>query len=213
MTIDVNSLYERVALSKGQATQLRIIESALKLFSQFGFAEVTLQMIAKDSKTSHPLILKHFESKENLLLHVRKFVTISNHTWVDSRIKPQMNARERLMAHAFENMSWGFHNPEQAKIILLIYYYDSLVDPKRPRAKGARSLATQRILEYVMQAKREGLLKTKEKPEFVAEYIHEYLMGLFNHLLTSEALTKKSLPTSVKKKIQFFYDFFLKNKA
>lgn len=209
MAIDIHSLYRGEDLSKGQQTQLRIILSALDLFGQFGFSEVTLQMIAKRSKSSHPLILKHFESKENLLTHVRQYVTLSNHQWVDAKIKPSMNARQRLLTHSVENMNWGLHNPSQAKIVLLIYYYDSLVKGQ-VKAQSARAKATQRILEYVMQAKRENLLKVKEKPEFVAEVIHEYLMGLFNHLLTSEDLNRKKLPQSYNKKLLFFYDSLLK---
>ena len=74
--ISIHNWFQNQELSKGQATQIRILQSALQLFSEKGFASVTLQMIAENSGSSHPLILKYFGSKENLLLHVRQYVKV-----------------------------------------------------------------------------------------------------------------------------------------
>lgn len=210
MDVSIQNWFQNQDLTKGQATQLRIIQSALQLFSQKGVANVTLQMIAENSNTSHPLILKHFGSKDELLLRVRHYVSMSNHTWVDSKIKPQMTARECLFTHCYENLRWAFEKPAEGKIILLTHYYNSLSTYQENASSVARKKGSSRILKYVLQADREGELKSKEKPELLAEMAQEFLIGLGVALLTSAQLHNRKIPPTFKKKVDLFLDSFLK---
>ncbi|MCJ8276910.1 MAG: TetR/AcrR family transcriptional regulator, partial [Bdellovibrionales bacterium] len=126
--IGIENWFKNQDLTKGQATQLRIMQAALQLFSQRGFSNVTLQMIAENSNTSHPLILKHFGSKDELLMRVRQFVSASNHAWVDAKIKPDMSGKEALFTHCYENLRWAFEKPAEGKVILLTYYNNSITN-------------------------------------------------------------------------------------
>lgn len=196
-------------LSKGQKTQLRIIDSALALFSRSGFQAVTLQQIAKHSKTSHPLILKHFASKENLLLAVRKFVSFNNHQWVDSKILPDMDGRERVFHFCYENLVWGSHFPEQAKIILLTYYYHSLED-SGGASPGAQAfdMGVGRLHQHCLAAEREGLLDFDGDLKLFSEMLHEYAVGLFVRLVATQGTSAKRLPRKYKDKLEIFLDHF-----
>ncbi len=191
-------------LSKGQETQLRIMKTALRLFSDKGYSAVTLQKIAKGAKTSHPLILKHFGDKENLLLAVRKYVSFSNHQWVDQKIKPSMNGRDCIITHCVENLNWGYHNPNEAKIILLTYYYSSMEDG----GLGAFRMGTERLHRYVLQAKREGALTSGLNTETVTEMIHEYAVGIFVKMLATDPHKTKKLPSLYVKKMTMALDAF-----
>ncbi|MCB0378028.1 MAG: TetR/AcrR family transcriptional regulator [Bdellovibrionales bacterium] len=192
--------------TKGQATKLRIIESAIRLFSEKGFANVTLQMIGEDSGTSHPLILKHFGTKNNLLLGVRKFVTFSNHKWVDAKIKPTQTAREKLFCHCIENLRWAIANRSEGKIILLTYYHESLdQSPTQSAGVQALSLGTQRIEAYLQQMQREGFQFGKRDSRMLAEMVHEYLLGVYSYMLTTTPASTKRLPKSYQDKLETFF--------
>jgi|GEM_PF-4848699 len=196
-------------LTKGQSTQIRIIQSALELFSHKGYANISLQAIAESSNTSHPLILKHFGSKDGLLLHVRSYVKMSNQVWVDRKIKPDMDAREALFVHCFENLRWVFEKPAEGRMIILTYYYNSLSQSTENISLNARALGTQRVLKYVLQAQREGFLKGDVKPLIVAEMVQESLIGLGIAILTGGQLDRSKIPPSYKKKVQILLGGFL----
>ncbi len=202
--------FGQAQLTKGQATQLKIIESALKLFSESGFQSVTLQQIAKDSKTSHPLILKHFKSKENLLVAVRKFVSHCNHTWVDEKIKASMDGRERVFTFLHENLVWGYQFPEQAKIILLTYYYHSLSDPNISPGSEAFQMGVRRLQQHCQQAQREQLLRFDGGLELLSEMLHEYAVGLFIRMVATGPGSQKRLPKIYQSKLNLVLDRFFK---
>lgn len=196
-------------LSKGQATQLRIIQTSLQLFSQKGFSNVTLKTIAEASFTSHPLILKYFGTKEELLAYVRVFVSRSNHTWVDSKVSQDLSVRDSLIAHAYENLRWAFEKPNEGKIILLTHYYNSLSTlPDNPSAR-ARSLGTDRVHQYFQRAKKEGFIAADQSPKLLSEMLQEFLIGLGVALLTGSELHKKKMSPNFKRKIEIFVDSLL----
>lgn len=49
-------------------TQSRIIETALKLFAENGFARTSTLAVAKEAKVSHGTIFAHFKTQEELLI-------------------------------------------------------------------------------------------------------------------------------------------------
>lgn len=57
-----------------QAVQTAVLDAALELFAQHGFADTSLRDISDKSGVSHSLILHHFESKENLYVAVKRRV-------------------------------------------------------------------------------------------------------------------------------------------
>lgn len=192
-------------LSKGQLTQLRIIQTAIKLFGKKGFAQTTLQAIAKSSKTSHPLILRHFKSKDLLLRQAQQYVSQSNHRWVDAKIRFEMSGHEALHTHCIENLEWAFHNRDEARIILLTYYYNSLSGFSKN--VNARRVGADRILKYVKRIHSETELS--EPVTFYAEMIQEFIVGQFVRLLTDNSDQYKRLPTTFHKKISIFLEQLL----
>lgn len=194
-------------LSKGQQTQLRIIKTTIKLFSKKGFAQTTLQAIAKSSKTSHPLILRHFKSKEELLRQAQQYVSLSNHRWVDEKIHFEMTGREALYTHCIENLNWAFNNRDEAKIILLTYYYNSLSASNKN--VNARKVGADRILKYMKRVETDSNKSLPEPVTFYSEMIQEFIVGQFVRLLTDSGMQTKRLPSSFQKKISIFLEQLL----
>jgi TetR/AcrR family transcriptional regulator len=57
-----------------EAVRTVVLDAALELFAQKGFADTSLRDISKKSGVSHPLILHHFGSKEALYDSVKRRV-------------------------------------------------------------------------------------------------------------------------------------------
>lgn len=57
-----------------EAVRTAVLDTALELFAQHGFADTSLRDISKKSGVSHPLILHHFGSKEALYDAVKRRV-------------------------------------------------------------------------------------------------------------------------------------------
>ncbi len=57
-----------------QAVQTAVLDAALELFAQHGFADTSLRDISEKSGVSHSLILHHFGSKEDLHAAVKRRV-------------------------------------------------------------------------------------------------------------------------------------------
>ena len=57
-----------------QAVRTAVLDAALSLFAQNGFADTSLRDISRESGVSHPLLLHHFGSKEALYSEVKRRV-------------------------------------------------------------------------------------------------------------------------------------------
>lgn len=56
------------------AVRTAVLDAALELFAQHGFADTSLREISQKSGVAHPLILHHFGSKESLYTEVKRRV-------------------------------------------------------------------------------------------------------------------------------------------
>jgi TetR/AcrR family transcriptional regulator len=56
------------------AVRTAVLDAALELFAQQGFADTSLREISQKSGVAHPLILHHFGSKESLYTEVKRRV-------------------------------------------------------------------------------------------------------------------------------------------
>jgi TetR/AcrR family transcriptional regulator len=57
-----------------EAVRTTVLDAALELFARHGFADTSLRDISRKSGVSHPLILHHFGSKEELYSAVKRRV-------------------------------------------------------------------------------------------------------------------------------------------
>jgi AcrR family transcriptional regulator len=187
-------------ITKGQQTKIRIIESAMDLFAQNGFARTSIQNIADACGLSQSAVLQHFGTKENLLNEMRLSVSQSNHSWVDGQIKVTDDALTALTKHMFENINWAYHHRRQAQIIVLNYYFGCYDPNYLAINKNVVQVGTERILKYILAGQREGLFHSTGSTEQVAEMLHEYLLGAFVRSISSH--WDKDPPTGTLARIQ-----------
>lgn len=72
---NASSNERRQAANPPSETKTRILECSRELFSERTFAQVSLKEIAEAAGVSAPLIIKHFQSKENLFKQTVDFST------------------------------------------------------------------------------------------------------------------------------------------
>jgi AcrR family transcriptional regulator len=188
--------------TKGQKTQDIIIEKALELFGTNGFANTSMQMIAKSCDLSQGAVMQHFRSKKGLLEGIRKYVNRSNHEYVDSRILPTDDGVVSIIKHLENNLEWALKNRAEANIIYLVYETGIYDSEYREIATTSARFATDRIYRYILSAQREKLISISEDPEFYAELIHEYILGMIFRTISRSEAGRRTQPMS--QRIEFF---------
>lgn len=178
--------------TKGQRTQEMIIEKALVLCGQHGFASTSMQMIAKECDLSQGAVMQHFPSKQRLLEALRRTVTASNHSYVDPRILATDDGFTALRKHMKYNLEWALKHRSHASILYLTYEAGIVDDTQKEIVAGAARLGTERMLRLILSAQRERQIAVNPKPELLAEIIQEFLLGLILRAVGSSEGTRVS---------------------
>ena len=122
-----------------------------------------------------------------------------------------MNGRERVFTFCYENLAWGYTHPEQAKIVLLTYYYQSLYNKGSKPGQEAFKLGGDRLKAHCLQAERENLVRFNGDIQMFSEMVHEYAAGLFVRMVATGVSGSKNPPTDFRLKINLFLDQFMFN--
>src|SRR3954466_14927707 len=77
-------------------TRERLLQAALRRFSERGFAATTVKQIAADVGLKAPAIYNHFASKEELLVAASTWALDSFQSFVLGGDDPELGQRERL---------------------------------------------------------------------------------------------------------------------
>lgn len=194
------------SLTKGQRTQLLIIEKALLLLKKLGFANTSMQMIATECGLSQGAVMQHFKSKHRLLEAIRGHVSQSNHKFVDSKIDPTEDGLKALRRHMLLNLEWALRHRAEASIVIMTYEAGIYDEAQREVANSAARLGTERIIRYLYSAKREGLLRPGLDLEILGDNAQSFLLGLILKALSRIETTK--IPAQTEKQIKQFLDSF-----
>jgi AcrR family transcriptional regulator len=186
------------SLSKGQKTQQKVIEAALKLYGEHGVNQTSIQMIADACELSQGAVMQHFKSKARLFEAVRSHVSASNHQFIDKKISPMDDALSALHKHMLGNLEWALKYRAQASIIYLTYEGGIYDEDQRSTAQAAARLGSERILRYLYSAQREKLIPQLPHLEERAMMLQEYLLGMVLRAL-NEVTSNKPPSNSVTK--------------
>jgi AcrR family transcriptional regulator len=124
--------------NKGQKSRDKIIEVAIKLLSDKGYADTSVQEIADICGISQTTIFYHFKNKKVLFAEILNYVIQTNRNIFESLDVEQTDAFERLVILLKANIQWCWQYPEQTKIVLFLFSF-AVAD------KDAKVLATKTI--------------------------------------------------------------------
>jgi AcrR family transcriptional regulator len=167
-----------------ESVQDKIVSSAIELFSQHGFDATTFQMIAKKARVSATTPLYYFKTKSGLISAALESIMAHNSNLVGQSILPTDNAHVRLRKHFKSNLDWAKKYPEEAQIILMLYYLACFDEDWSKIYLQVLTAARKKILELILAGQRERVFRTDVDAAQIAEILHDNLLGAIVNAIT-----------------------------
>lgn len=96
----------------------RIFESALRLFSQRGYAATSLREVAADAGASKPMIYYYYGSKEQLYGSIVQQILAEMASAIRRRLTSAANPRERLLEFCRAYLDYFMSNEDVIALVL-----------------------------------------------------------------------------------------------
>lgn len=193
-------------MNKSLIVKDKILNTAIKLFSKHGFDGTSFQLIADKSHVSSTAPLYYFKTKNMLIDEALLKILSNNSSMVAAAIDAADNAYERLLKHFKLNLKWAVDFPDEAQIILLVYYRACFDRKTSETYLKIRDGARYKILECLLSGMREGLFKKDLNPKQTAEILHDLLLGGIMNAITVNLVDKNSYNSVLKK-----WEYTIKN--
>jgi TetR/AcrR family acrAB operon transcriptional repressor len=181
--------------TKGEQTRAKIAAAGIRLFAKRGYADTSLEAVAKACGLSQGAFFYHFKTKSELVAEILATITRHNRAHVEALGRRHDDAKTRLLRHFEGNIRWAIEAPEEAQVILFLYYLACTHPEFRRTYREVRASAVERIEDCLRAAGREGLLRKGVEVEAAAKLLHDALVGTFVNLLAAELKPKyRALP-------------------
>lgn len=167
-------------------TKVKILNSALKLFSQKGFLGTTTKEIAKEAKVAEVTLFRYFTSKENLFIEVLKSQSFLP-TLKDLLPKlKNMEYKKSLKTIA----KYYFDLLTKKKDLICIMHTEIFQYPAQIRAIHSKMIHEVYLVfaSYLYELKKSGILKKDLDTTYASL---AYFGMLFNLFIKKELLKKK----------------------
>ena len=145
----------------------RIKAAATKLFSQKGFEAATPREIAKRARVSHATIFQYAEDKNELAYLIFSDKIDQAHNISFAAIRPEMSLLEQLMT-ALSGGYLEFIKDATLGRALVKTSAEFQFGKQAKRVQAHRREIIAKLAELIAGAKRSGIIRTEEDPEFIA---------------------------------------------
>lgn len=163
-------------MKKGELAKMKIIDATIDLFASYGYYQTSYQMIADKTGLKQSNVIYHFKDKHTLFMGVLNKILMSNYQAVEAAMRPEMNAKERLLTHMQMNLEWAINSKKEAQIILLLYYFATFEKSFEAIYQNILTNGRQRVYELVLAGVREGIFDDKQVSER-SEILHDMLLA------------------------------------
>lgn len=172
---------------KKEETRLRIMDNALRLFSEKGYYLTTTKEIAKEAGVNEITLFRHFGSKENLFQETTEFYVHSIDLQSEIKRLIKQDFQESIIEISRDYLDFCFQNEKLYKIQM------RLKDDEKNfvRLKLSRGFVTELEI-YFRHLIDEG--KIKGNPHKMAVTLIDSILGAFTiYVLTNNSFTKISI--------------------
>ncbi len=185
---------------KQEDTKKIIVNSALKLFANKGYAETSMSRIAKEAGISKGTLYWYFSSKEGMFRELIAVGFDKLTTKVNSLVKSNKPIRELLWGYIEINLQFIEQHKNVAKIII-----DNIDKVISKEFKKMMEKKRNKLISAVRTLARKGI-----KEDFFRdvnnEYLVSYIMNVVN--ITHEDLIRE-VELDQQEKIEIIYEFLL----
>lgn len=181
-------------------TKIKILQAALKLFSQKGYLGTTTKEIAKEANVAEVTLFRYFKSKESLFIDVLKNQSVLP-TLKDLFPKlKEMDYKESLKTIA----KYYFDLLKKKKDLICIMHTEIFQYPAEIRAIHSKMIHEVYLVfaSYLDELKNKGILKYDLDTTYASL---AYFGMLFNLFIKKELLKKK---INLKKALSTYIDIF-----
>lgn len=189
-----------MAKKKGQKSREKIIEIALSLIYQKGYADTSAQEIADLAGVSQANIFYHFKNKRTLFLETLNYVIQNNRNIFADMADENLRADERLKTLVMANIKWAVSYPEQTNIILILFNFATFDNEFKELAEQTMLGGRRLIIEILKEINPSSELDLDE----LAVMIQQYANGAMFQILAS------THPLIVAKRFENSIDHFFK---
>ncbi len=185
---------QRQRKEQGEQTRQAIIDVTTRLFAARGYAGTSLDLIAKEAKTSKSSIFWHFDNKEDLLFTVVDRAMSEWELRASSEILAQPSPPRQLAKLIDLYRDLAQERPDTLRLLLglLLETADANEDVKRRFQRmyqGYRS-----SIQIVLQ---EGVEQGFFKPTVPSEHLSAMTLALFDGLFVQAFLEPQAVPRAI----------------
>jgi len=185
---------QRQRKEQGEQTRQAIIDVTTRLFAARGYAGTSLDLIAKEAKTSKSSIFWHFDNKEDLLFTVVDRAMSEWELRASSEILAQPSPPRQLAKLIDLYRDLAQERPDTLRLLLglLLETADANEDVKRRFQRmyqGYRS-----SIQIVLQ---EGVEQGFFKPTVPSEHLSAMTLALFDGLFVQAFLEPQAVPRTI----------------
>ena len=140
-----------------QDTRKRILEMALKLFSERGIKETTVKDIAKEVGITEGAIYRHFTSKDELVNTIFSTYSQNFYSELISVVESGESIKDRFFKLVRAFLNFCFENPQAFKFINLFHYL------RAQEVRNFQNLPKDAVLKLIDEGIKEGIIKVRRE--------------------------------------------------
>jgi TetR/AcrR family fatty acid metabolism transcriptional regulator len=163
---------------KASSTKVQIVQAATQLFHKNGAHWVSFQQIADQVKISQPALYRHFEDKDDLMRACILYAAQSGREIIDRHVSLENKTLDQMRAYMQGNLLWLYGQPQQASLILSMYYFALNNQPIRDLMLQIENQSVGRLSHYLIKGLQENLWHIKKsRIKETAREIHDLMLG------------------------------------
>jgi len=165
-----------------EARKDNVIESALQVFAEKGYADATMTDIAKKAGVSTPVLYEYFKTKEDLLFAIPEKFTGEPAQMFDSMLPYLRGPEAKIRGIVQGYLTLYERNPLYTSLVML-----ELKTNRRFLKTNAYSLI-QKVAHILLESIREGINDGTFKEDTDAFLIRSMILGTIEHLCVRKVL-------------------------
>ncbi|MBC87053.1 MAG: hypothetical protein CL677_07715 [Bdellovibrionaceae bacterium] len=166
------------ANSQGKRTKGKLIKVALRCFSEHGVHNVTLQMVAKESKIERSLVTYYFKDTVELFKGVWDFVYNKALEATIQKQKASKTAKEEILNYIQVSYEVFLSDKSIPKLYAQLFYLAAFHPEILNINTNVKRVAVTRIAKIIMRGQSEEIFDRSLDPYLTAKTIHIGLTGV-----------------------------------
>jgi len=169
--------------SRGKKTQKRILETALKLFTEKGYDKVTVDEICEKSESSKGSFYQHFSSKSTIFL-VKFFEVDDHYAQVIEAMPEDIDVYEKISIFFHEALC--IINDQMGKDLMKVIYSSALVSNDHTYFLNKDRELTRIFMSFAEEIQRNQPIDSASQVEDLLMMMSQTMMGVIYYWSVSQ---------------------------